>query len=336
MSSKEQSKVSVIEEYLDCIDSLPVDLSRMLTQIKEHDCLAKDNVKRIKLLSDDLHKTFNNNNETERLKVCDDLLSVLEDNLILGEKKVELAQKTFDMVNARIKRIDEDAAIIEEEEFTSSKAHLNYTNDLNIITPNVELKNIKPSAISAIDNDENTDNTNNINNTNTNNTTTYNKAEKKSTTDSSTLKSRKRQREKDKDKDKDKDREKEKEKDKDKNDKDVNDTKSPVPQKKESKHKNSLTNTKNSNKTRKHSDIKHSKNSNDKSVVMASDLDIDPDEPTYCKCHQVSFGEMIACDNKDCAIEWFHYACVGLVGPPKGKWYCDDCAALMQKKNKKK
>ena len=26
---------------------------------------------------------------------------------------------------------------------------------------------------------------------------------------------------------------------------------------------------------------------------------IDPDEPTYCLCQQVSFGEMIGCDNDD-------------------------------------
>ena len=26
---------------------------------------------------------------------------------------------------------------------------------------------------------------------------------------------------------------------------------------------------------------------------------IDPDEPTYCLCNQVSFGEMIGCDNDD-------------------------------------
>lgn len=30
-------------------------------------------------------------------------------------------------------------------------------------------------------------------------------------------------------------------------------------------------------------------------------------EPTYCICSQVSFGEMIACDNENCSIEWFHY-----------------------------
>ncbi len=50
-------------------------------------------------------------------------------------------------------------------------------------------------------------------------------------------------------------------------------------------------------------------------------MPVDPNEPTYCICQQVSYGEMIACDNENCEIEWFHYNCVGLSGPPKGKWY---------------
>ncbi|CAG2181084.1 unnamed protein product [Oppiella nova] len=52
---------------------------------------------------------------------------------------------------------------------------------------------------------------------------------------------------------------------------------------------------------------------------------IDPDEPTYCLCEQVSFGEMICCDNTDCKIEWFHFSCVSLNTKPKGKWFCPHC-----------
>jgi hypothetical protein len=52
---------------------------------------------------------------------------------------------------------------------------------------------------------------------------------------------------------------------------------------------------------------------------------IDPDEPVYCTCRQVSFGDMIACDEASCAVEWFHYACVGLTAPPKGRWFCTQC-----------
>lgn len=55
------------------------------------------------------------------------------------------------------------------------------------------------------------------------------------------------------------------------------------------------------------------------------DMPVDPNEPTYCVCHQVSYGEMIGCDNLDCPIEWFHFSCVGLKDKPKGKWFCSQC-----------
>merc|ERR1712080_146562 len=62
------------------------------------------------------------------------------------------------------------------------------------------------------------------------------------------------------------------------------------------------------------------------------DMPVDPNEPTYCLCHQVSYGEMIGCDNKDCLIEWFHFGCVGLTTKPKGKWYCPKCSIERKKK----
>ncbi|KAI9323103.1 hypothetical protein BX666DRAFT_2126664 [Dichotomocladium elegans] len=65
------------------------------------------------------------------------------------------------------------------------------------------------------------------------------------------------------------------------------------------------------------------------------DLPIDPNEPLYCYCQQVSYGEMVACDNTDCEIEWFHLACVDLKTVPKGKWYCDNCASKTKGKHRK-
>lgn len=32
---------------------------------------------------------------------------------------------------------------------------------------------------------------------------------------------------------------------------------------------------------------------------MDLDIPVDPNEPTYCFCNQVSYGEMVACDNPD-------------------------------------
>ncbi|EPQ56664.1 hypothetical protein GLOTRDRAFT_138331 [Gloeophyllum trabeum ATCC 11539] len=60
-------------------------------------------------------------------------------------------------------------------------------------------------------------------------------------------------------------------------------------------------------------------------VPQIPDIAANPDEPRYCFCNQVSYGEMIACDNPNCEREWFHYGCVDLTEAPRGKWYCRDC-----------
>ena len=55
------------------------------------------------------------------------------------------------------------------------------------------------------------------------------------------------------------------------------------------------------------------------------DMPVDVNEPTYCYCNKVSFGEMVACDNTSCPHEWFHYGCVGLSAAPDGGWLCPTC-----------
>ncbi|KAI1412403.1 hypothetical protein F5Y13DRAFT_163510 [Hypoxylon sp. FL1857] len=63
------------------------------------------------------------------------------------------------------------------------------------------------------------------------------------------------------------------------------------------------------------------------SVQGDDEGDVDADEPLYCYCNGVSYGEMVACDADDCEREWFHLDCVGLkAAPPSSmKWYCDNC-----------
>ncbi|KAF6030706.1 ING3 [Bugula neritina] len=68
---------------------------------------------------------------------------------------------------------------------------------------------------------------------------------------------------------------------------------------------------------------------------QTGDWAYDPNEPRYCVCNQVSYGEMVGCDNTDCTIEWFHYGCVGLTSAPKGKWYCPSCTAAMKRRGRR-
>lgn len=68
-------------------------------------------------------------------------------------------------------------------------------------------------------------------------------------------------------------------------------------------------------------------------------MDVDDDEAgddkKYCICQNVSFGDMVACDNADCPYEWFHWDCVGLKSEPNGTWYCPVCTEKKKKQQGK-
>lgn len=61
-------------------------------------------------------------------------------------------------------------------------------------------------------------------------------------------------------------------------------------------------------------------------------LDSSGEEPRYCYCQQVSYGEMVACDAEDCPREWFHLECVGLERAPgrNARWFCGECGERLK------
>jgi inhibitor of growth protein 3 len=65
------------------------------------------------------------------------------------------------------------------------------------------------------------------------------------------------------------------------------------------------------------------------------DMDEGSDDTKYCYCHDVSHGDMIACDNADCKIQWFHWTCAGITSEPQGEWLCRDCRKLPRDKIRK-
>lgn len=42
------------------------------------------------------------------------------------------------------------------------------------------------------------------------------------------------------------------------------------------------------------------------------ETEVQMNEPVYCFCRAVQYGDMVACDHPDCELEWFHYACVNI------------------------
>jgi len=59
----------------------------------------------------------------------------------------------------------------------------------------------------------------------------------------------------------------------------------------------------------------------------STESDKHSDNEVWCLCKGKEDGKMIACDNSNCSIEWFHYACVGIKQKPKGTWYCPQCCS---------
>ncbi|KAK4128780.1 hypothetical protein N657DRAFT_629820 [Parathielavia appendiculata] len=66
--------------------------------------------------------------------------------------------------------------------------------------------------------------------------------------------------------------------------------------------------------------------------LMEVDDDEAGDDRKYCSCQNVSFGNMVACDNDECPYEWFHWGCVGLKSEPNGTWYCPECSEKLRRK----
>ncbi|CAM9600990.1 unnamed protein product [Ectocarpus sp. 12 AP-2014] len=73
-------------------------------------------------------------------------------------------------------------------------------------------------------------------------------------------------------------------------------------------------------------------------AVRSNDL-LSTNEPVYCVCRQVGWGDMIGCDNEDCEHgEWFHYHCVGLEMVDQkeiGFWLCPGCSVDARAKEKR-
>ena len=54
----------------------------------------------------------------------------------------------------------------------------------------------------------------------------------------------------------------------------------------------------------------------------------DCEQQKICYCVGPEEWTMVACDNVDSSIEWFHTECPKIATVPKGKWYWPDCRKL--------
>ena len=60
-------------------------------------------------------------------------------------------------------------------------------------------------------------------------------------------------------------------------------------------------------------------------LLPANELEDEDDPGTWCYCQESKGGDMVGCDNKNCAIKWFHVSCLQMAAVPSGKWFCPTC-----------
>ncbi|KAI8876293.1 hypothetical protein K501DRAFT_288968 [Backusella circina FSU 941] len=257
MTIKKNVHDSYLAEYRETIETLPLELQRNYTLIRQLDQAAQSLINQVREESFALSNrdmTLSPEERKEKLKKVGQLLG---ESVKKGEEKFALAKSTYELVDRHCTRLDNDLQRIEDEQLIGPG---------RIVTKKRQLE-------------ENVEN------------------KKASMMKKKMARGRKRVK------------------------------KSHQPEQQDQQDENT-TNNNDANYLIK-GGIPHTQ-----SGVFMNDLPIDPNEPLYCFCNTVSFGEMVACDNDECDIEWFHLECVGLKSPPKGKWYCTTCTELFKKKKR--
>ncbi|KAI9332921.1 hypothetical protein DFJ73DRAFT_855170 [Zopfochytrium polystomum] len=298
--SSNVSPLAYLEDYLDTIESLPVELSRNYSLMRELDATVQTLERTIEQQTTGFPQSIVAASPEERVNRILHLTTIFKEYLKHGEDKVALAIQTYDMVDRHIRRLDDDLGKYEEEQMTGPKMSQTVTANARGEEPRAPVAAMPaPPKL----------------------------PEKRlpSATTVETPNSKKRKTGKDK----------------------ATERASPppptavvagTPRKEKSKVASTaaVTTSSKSSGSQKKDKSKKGADPTPKASSLKpglDDLPIDPNEPRYCICNQVSYGEMIGCDNTDCEIEWFHYQCVGLTGPVKGKWYCPSCTDKRKRKD---
>ncbi|XP_027194119.2 inhibitor of growth protein 4-like [Dermatophagoides pteronyssinus] len=285
---------SYLEQFVESIQSLPCDLARNLRLINFLDTRVHEFVDSAEDLSNKYVKDANQLSSNERNEYFNQIMEYMDKAQHLTDEKKELAHQIYNMVDKHIRRLDTELAKFDIEldsQGDDPKDNLPSSNSTNQTNTTLNKKKRTKSLSASA---ATTATATSSLSSSSSSTTTSNTKESKSST--------------------------QKHSNNDHHNHHHSDTEN-IPKKRQAIDNQLLTTTMNGLTTK------------GKMITSTElmDMEVDPNEPLYCICHQVSFGEMVGCDDPDCQIEWFHFACVGLTSKPKGKWYCPQCTIKRKK-----
>ncbi|XP_069049089.1 inhibitor of growth protein 2 [Lepisosteus oculatus] len=246
--------VSYVEEYLECVESLPLDLQRNVSLLREIDTKYQEVLKEV----DEVYERFRREPEPgQRRRLQSQLQRALIGSQELGDEKLTVVAQMLELVENRARQMESHAPCFQEPAEAAEKGAEKGRPEAAAAAPPERASARRPRRQRNSESRDPCHPANGVEEAG----------------------------------------------------------EEPAPREKKSK----------SSKKKKRSKAKQERE------VSPVEFAIDPNEPTYCLCNQVSYGEMIGCDNEECPIEWFHFSCVGLTYKPKGKWYCPKCRGDSEK-----
>lgn len=295
MTNRSNRALEYYNDYIDCTQNLPLDIQRHVTQMRECDLEYQEMITKIKELTEN-SKSIN----TEQLT------KLLVSGMYMGDRKVQTVQNISELVDDKVRRLDNGRKFLTSvKEPDVPKLNLKEKTEGGNCSKERNLPSSSTSTVSKELKKRNTDNDSN-----------------ESNNDAKIAKRPRRNRADEPDY------------------KEIFDevvalsalqhSHTPLPRATATAQVQSQVTLKKSTqktetKTKKKGKYKKQQKDNSPSLDDDDDIAVDPDEPTYCLCDQISYGEMICCDNDLCPIEWFHFSCVSLSTKPKGKWFCPKC-----------
>ncbi|XP_065205061.1 inhibitor of growth protein 5 [Planococcus citri] len=313
--------VIYLENYLDCVENLPDDLQRHLTRMRELDVSFQTFMRDIESLATQYNEAINDGKMEDTCRLLRKAQSILISAQELGDEKLQIVQQLQDLIESRTRSLDNDYKNIDngsrERETVASASTPSVSSTSAAVSNTVtEVAYKEPVAVTS------------VSSSNGNGEQRQSKRVRRGRTENEPSSSNP---------------------DSSSNQQNQHHHHHhhhyehggsiPMPratatllvnQKKHAANNSIANNKKKKRKTKQNVgriSQKEDDSRNNKSNIDDDDdeLSIDPDEPTYCLCDQISYGEMICCDNDLCPIEWFHFSCVSLSNKPKGKWFCPKC-----------
>ncbi|ORX65698.1 hypothetical protein DL89DRAFT_325526 [Linderina pennispora] len=281
-----------LEEYLDTLEALPMELQRQFTLMRELDALSQDIQEQMKKATSDFISNPPTKDDPQHTEYLKTFVQLFTSVLKHGEEKVALATQTYDLVDKHIRKLDDDLTKFEERQLTMPP-RIAHAWGPGATSMAVPDNTAVEEPVGAEKERKAASNRRNA--------------------DESAATTRKRRTN--------------------------NREASPPGTTKSSTPSGRRGNGGRGNSAGGSGSAKNSAANDNKArsvgkvtAQVFADMPIDPNEPRYCYCRQVSYGEMVACDDENCEIEWFHLGCVDLKAPPKGQWFCRECSQKHKKR----